>query len=95
VFDPTPVGDEYIISFTGPSNATDIQWIDDDTGEVLPPGDDDKNLPLPIPDECEERNISIRYFDPNTGTFRIVPPPVGRVPVFDGGCTPRSRPVAR
>jgi len=54
------------------SNATQITWSDDVTGQNLQNSDDQMVVPLPWPDTgCQTRFISVRYFDSVLGVFRI------------------------
>ncbi|PHI18109.1 hypothetical protein CEQ90_19655, partial [Lewinellaceae bacterium SD302] len=58
----------YQLNLTGANGATDIQWQDDDTGQIIP--GNTASIFVPIGPICQQRNISIRYRD-QFGIWRI------------------------
>jgi hypothetical protein len=57
--------------FTG-ANATQISWIDDATGQVIPGSTGHDSIALPWPVEgCDTSFITVRYFDTETTSFRL------------------------
>ncbi|PHI18484.1 hypothetical protein CEQ90_17875, partial [Lewinellaceae bacterium SD302] len=58
----------YQLNLTGANGATDIQWQDDDTGQIIP--GNTASIFVPIEPICQQRNISIRYRD-QFGIWRI------------------------
>lgn len=68
---PDEVNQALQLTFTG-ANATDLNWIDDVTGQPLPNSSGQAVVPLPWPgDGCVTRFISVRYYDTELEVVRI------------------------
>ncbi len=62
-------GNNYILSLNGVSGTNIVEWIDDETGNVLNRTSSQITVPVPEPENC--RFYSVIYFDPTCNCYRI------------------------
>jgi hypothetical protein len=87
--------EQYTFNFTGSNFATEISWEDDVSGSEVTGSSGQREVILSYPEEgCITRYISIRYFDPGFGGYRlccieqeICRPEPCDTPVFSENCS--------
>ena len=64
----TQSGSNYVLNLPGVAASNILEWRNDDTGEFLGTG---TSITYPVPPSGVCYNISVRYFDYNSGCYRI------------------------